>query len=347
MHVVAVDPLRDVRWAALQGLPEAGLFHSPPWIAALRDAYGFAPRAYVAMDATGAARGGIAFCEIDDPLGHRLVSLPFSDACDPLLTDPGTWVPLSARLATHRLPVTFRCLDDRFAAGEGGFQVTKRARWHTLSVTDPAETIRHRFDDATRRAIAKAERAGVVARPLEGDAGLSEFVRLHARLRKCKYRLLAQPPAFFAAIAEHFRPLDGWHPLGAYHGDRLLGATIYLRWRDTLYLKFNASDQEALELRPNNLLVWAGVLLAKALGCSALDLGPSDDNQPGLIRFKRQFGAAERELHFLRWTPPGSALQPAAELRGVLGELTQLLTAPAVPDEVTAAAGGLLYRFFA
>jgi hypothetical protein len=31
----------------------------------------------------------------------------------------------------------------------------------------------------------------------------------------------------------------------------------------------------------------------------ALDLGPSDDNQPGLIRFKREFGAAERELRFL------------------------------------------------
>ena len=147
--------------------------------------------------------------------------------------------------------------------------------------------------------------------------------------------MLAQPSEFFAALSSRFRTVDGWHLLGAWHDEQLLAATLYLRWRDRLYYKFNASDADGLAFRPNNILVWAGVLLAKELGCSALDLGPSDDDQPGLIRFKRGFGPVERELRFLKWTPPGAPSEQGVELRGVLSEVTRLLASPAVPDDVT------------
>jgi len=347
MQVTSIDPGSDPLWDALQSAPGAGLFHSPPWIGAVRDTYGFDVRAIVAIGDDGLPRGGLAFCEIEDLLGARLVSLPFSDVCDPLIREAHAWPLLKAVLAERRLPVTLRCLDERFLADDPDFTVTKRARWHTLAVEAPADMLRAGFSDTTRRAIAKAERAGVEVRPLEGEEGLSGFTGLHARLRKRKYRMLAQPRRFFANIAERFGAGGGWHPLGAWHGDRLLAATVYLRWGDTLYYKFNASDPDGLELRPNNLLVWAGVALAKELGCRALDLGPSDDDQPGLIRFKRAFGATERELRFLRWTPPGCRAETGKELRGVLGEVTRLLTAPSIPDDVTTEAGNTLYRLFA
>jgi lipid II:glycine glycyltransferase (peptidoglycan interpeptide bridge formation enzyme) len=200
---------------------------------------------------------------------------------------------------------------------------------------------------ATRRAIRKAERSGIRVRSLEGEAGLAGFVRLHQRLRKRKFRLLAQPPAFFAALAAHFEAVAGWHPLGAFLDDRLLAASIFLRWGDVLYYKFNASDPEALALRPNNLLIWAGMQLAHALGCRVLDLGPSDLDQPGLIRFKQGFGAAERDLRFLRWTPPGALAHEDPAPRRALGELARMFTAPEVPDELSGRAGATLYRFFA
>jgi CelD/BcsL family acetyltransferase involved in cellulose biosynthesis len=344
--VIEVDPVVDARWQALQAAPHAGLFHSAPWIGAVADAYGFQPRAYVALDASGAPRGGVAFCEVSEGLGDRLVSLPFSDVCDPLLLEPDAWPPLRARLAAHGVPLTLRSLDPTFLSADPTFMVSKRARWHDVALAhDPAD-LRRRFGDATRRALAKAERGGLVVRPLEGDEGLAAFVRQHVRLRKRKYRMLAQPPAFFAAIAARFRPLGRWHPLGVYRDGQLLAATIYLHWQDTLYYKFNASDLDHLEWRPNNMLVWGGLQLAHALGCRTLDLGPSDDDQPGLIRFKRDFGAHERELRFLKWAPADAAPDRSATLRRALGDLTQLLTAPEVPDEVTGAAGALLYRFF-
>jgi CelD/BcsL family acetyltransferase involved in cellulose biosynthesis len=122
---------------------------------------------------------------------------------------------------------------------------------------------------------------------------------------------------------------------------------VYLRWRKRLYYKFNASAHESLSARPNNLLVWSGIRLARDLGCDVLDLGPSDDDQPGLVRFKRDTGAVESELRFLRWTPHASADAHAADAARMLGSVTELLTAPGVPDEVVRRAGALLYRYFA
>jgi len=304
-------------------------------------------RAYCAVNGAGETVGGVAFCEIADALGRRLISVPFSDVCDPLVSSPEAWNALFAQLQRHRAPIHLRCLDRTMAWRDARLAVSKRARWHTLSLDAAPETLWDRLVGSTQRAIRRAAREGVVVRPLEGAAGLREFLALHVALRKQKYRLLAQPPAFFEAVARNFEKADAWFPLGAYLGDRLIAATIYLRWRDTLYYKFNASALDALHLRPNGLLVWAGMMLGRRLGCQALDLGPSDDNQPGLIRFKRQFGAEERELRFLRYAPAGRVDERAAEVRHRLGGLTARLTRPEVPDEVAARAGALLYRFFA
>ena len=125
----------------------------------------------------------------------------------------------------------------------------------------------------------------------------------------------------------------------------MVAATIYLRWGDNLFYKFNASDPDALGSRPNNLLLWAGIELAATLGCRLVDLGASDDDQPGLIRFKRGFGADEREI---RTFAVGNPLPPAAaQLAAILRELTERFTRPDVPDPVTEQAGAVLYRYFA
>jgi lipid II:glycine glycyltransferase (peptidoglycan interpeptide bridge formation enzyme) len=231
-------------------------------------------------------------------------------------------------------------------AADPRLEITKRARWHSVPVASTIETQRTALAGPTRTAIAKAARERVETRPLER---IEDFYWLHVTLRKRKYRLLAQPLEFFRNLERRFREVDGWHPLGAYRDGRLLAATVYLKWRDVLYYKFNASAVDELAPRPNNLLVWDGLALARRLGCRRLDLGPSDDDQPGLIRFKHHFGAEERELRFLRYTPrpkEGSEVSLGAA-RALLVDLTSRMTAPDLPDDVTAQAGTALYRFFA
>jgi len=345
VSVSCVDPTNDPGWSSLLKLPAAGLFHSPPWLLAVRDAYGFFVRAFLATDGSDEPLGGLAICEIDDAAGHRMVTAPFSDTCDPLLVLFEVWQALFRELQSYQLPINLRCLADHRISNEESLTTTKRARWHRLSLAHSPEELWLRMTPECRRAIRRAKRSGLEVRPLIGDEDRHSFHRLHAALRKKKYRMLAQPPHFFEAIERRFREVNGWHSMGAFMGNRLVAATMYLRWGDTLYYKFNASALDALSTRPNNLLVWSGVMLAQSLGCRFLDFGPSDDDQPGLIRFKQNFGADEHELRFLRWTPPDWRETPTN--RGMLGEITRRLTEPHVPDDVTARAGAALYRYFA
>jgi CelD/BcsL family acetyltransferase involved in cellulose biosynthesis len=341
-----LDPVTDPLWSQLVARHRSGLFHSPLWLGAVQDAYEFRLRASVITDGTGDVTAGIAFSCLDAPPGPRLVAAPFCDACDPLLVHVEAWTELLASLKAHEQPIMLRCLDVR-PPDHHGFAVVKRARWHAVLLESTEDGRWRALDSSTRRAIRKARREGVVIRPLSLGPDLTDFHRLHVALRKAKYRLLAQPLTFFEAIARRFQIADNWHALGAWLGDRLIAGTMYLRWGDTLYYKFNASSLDALDVRPNSLLTWEGIELASTLGCRVLDLGPSDDDQPGLMRFKRQFGAEERELQFLRRDPPGWDDAPAQVQQRILGQITMRLTQPDVPDDLTARAGALLYRYFA
>jgi len=341
-----VDPVTDPAWAGLVSRRRGGLFHSPLWLGSVHDAYGFRLRALMVTDGPGDAAAGVAFSILEAPPSPRLVAAPFCDACDPLFAHREDWTRLLIGLKGHQRPIFLRCLDVRLPADDG-LVVVKRARWHRVSLEGALEDRWGALDSSTQRAIRKARKEGVSIRPLSPGADLAEFHRLHVGLRKAKYRLLAQPLAFFEAIARRFAAEDNWFALAAWLGDRLIAGTVYLRWGDTLYYKFNASSLEHLGVRPNNLLTWEGIEMAASLGCRWLDLGPSDDDQPGLIRFKRQFGAEERELQFLRLDPPGWDDTPSQAQKHFLGDITERLTQPQVPDSLTAEAGAQLYRYFA
>jgi CelD/BcsL family acetyltransferase involved in cellulose biosynthesis len=342
---VVVEPTTDPRWSALARTAGGRLFHSAPWLRTLQDTYSIEVKALLVLDANENVRGGILYTELDGALGARVVSLPFTDACDPLYRDSQAWGEMLGHFAAGNKPIYLRCLDDRVKFDR--LKVVKRARWHTLSVIDQEDVLFKRFGSSARRGIRKALRGGVEVRPLDGAKGVSDFHHMHVRVRKTKYRLLAQPVKFFQSMRRRFEEAGAWFPLGAFIEDRLVAATIFLRWNDTLYYKFNTSRLDDLTLRPNNLLVWEGIKLARSIGCTTMDLGPSDDDQPGLIRFKHQFGAEERELRFLSHGPLNSPNVNATMYRRLLGGMTRVLTLPYVPDRLTDRAGALLYRFFA
>ena len=104
-------------------------------------------------------------------------------------------------------------------------------------------------------------------------------------------------------------------------------------------------SQEHLQLRPNDAIYWTGIRQGVERGLRLVDWGLSDLDQPGLVGFKRKWATEERRLLTLR---SGTVERDAgtAEFGDALGGLTRLLTDEAVPDDVTARAGALLYRYF-
>src|SRR5262245_13853039 len=96
MAVYLINPLNDPRWPAfLETHADASMFHTPQWLNALSRTYGYVSVVYTTSPPGQELTNGIPFCRITSYLtGRRLVSLPFSDHCQPLVNSPAELVEL-------------------------------------------------------------------------------------------------------------------------------------------------------------------------------------------------------------------------------------------------------------
>ncbi len=346
MKVIEIDPRNDPLWLRLIEEHGGSVFGAPPWLDVLVDTYGFRIRALVAVNHEGDPLSGLCFVELSD-WGETIVSLPFSDYCDPLVSDEEQWDVLIRELMERKLPIDLRCLSCVHPSRDSRFTIVNSAVWHGIDLRADVETIRRGFHKSARQSISLAGRTGVEVRIADDEALLRRFYELHVGVRKRKYQMLAQPYRFFESIWRHFiEPGKGALMVAIADGEVLAG-TLYLEWGGTLYYKFNASDPAHLKRAPNDLLVWEGVKYARARGCSRLDFGLSDRDQEGLIHFKRKYANQEAEIVALRHEPDGWDPSGIEQLRSMMQSVTPLLASDSVPDHVTASAGGILYRLFA
>ena len=349
MRTVDVDPITDPRWHALACGVGASLFTAPPWLAAVCGTYGFTAQARIALDAGDAAQGGLAWVRVDDARGSRLLSLPFCDRADPLVPDEATWAAVAEPVIADGTPFTLRCLDDSPAAADQRLRRIGDAAWHATPLDAGLDELWRRLAGPARRNLAAATRRGVTVEIRDDLDAVRTMHRLHVRLRKEKYRLLAQPLALFERIWAEFAPYDGCFTLlaraGADEGGAVIAAAIFLEWAGALYYKFGASAPEHLRLRPNDAIYWAAIRLAAQRGLDRVDWGLSDRDQPGLVGYKRKWATVERSLLTLQHGEPRRG-GPEQALGRELGELTRLLTDPTVPDAITERAGSLLYHYF-
>lgn len=345
-RVATVDPVTDPIWRDLVTGHDSCVFHSPQWLEVLARTYGFEPRAAVLIDGASRATAGIPYCVVDAAPQKRIAAPPFSDYADPLVSEIAEWNALIEPLFAEQCRISLRCLRNTVATGDERFTVVDRAKWHGLDLTPDVDALWEGLHSSARRAVRKAEKEGLVVREATDKTELRAFFELHLRTRKHKYRLLAQPYAFFEHIWELFVEQGTGAILGAYAGDHLAGSVFFLEWQGTWYYKFSASEPASMAARPNDLIIWTAIRLAKQRGLTELDFGLSDWDQEGLLRYKRKYADVEREISFLRFEPD-SRSGAAMQMQLPMGSLTELFTDAAVPDAITERAGELLYRFFA
>lgn len=348
MKTVRIDPCTDPLWCDLLARYDCDVFHSPDWLRCLATTYGWQPQAYVLIDDEGMPLAGVPFFYIDDIWGERVVSLPFSDYCNPLVTEKAHWLQLEAALLAQGCPVTLRCLQNPLLTTTGCFVHRKSARWHGIPLNDDVDTIWESFDRRARQAVHKAMRHDIQVIEAHDKTGLQAFYDMHHNVRKRKYRLLTQSYSFFETIWDAFMPFGNGLLLLATHQDVPVAGGMFLRWRNNLVYKFSTSNPDFLPMRPCDLLVWTGIQKAKAQGCDGyLDFGLSDWEQEGLHQFKRKFGAIEKTITFLNHEAGVDGHKHVTHLKELLPQITHLLTEPTVPDTITREAGDLIYRCFA
>jgi CelD/BcsL family acetyltransferase involved in cellulose biosynthesis len=342
LHTITIDPLGDPRWGDLVGRePEASIFHHPAWLRVVHEQYRYPMAACCVSGDDGVPLAGVPIAGVASRFtGRRLVSLPFSDLCPPLVppdASPATQRQLGRALAELSLgrgaPLEIR-------GGTGalpGAVPGARFHHHILRLEPDVEAVQRRFTrPQAMRGVRRARRHGLtVERRTDPDA-LATFYGLHTATR-ARLGVPTQPRRFVLRFADLFARGLGFVLL-VRRGREAIAAAVFLTHHDVLTYKYGASDARFLNARPNNLLVMEAICWGCEHGMRTLDFGRTDWGHESLRAFKLAWGTEEHELRY-------HCLGRGAHDRGQPGAARALgailRRSPPVASRI---AGELLYR---
>jgi len=211
IHVHEINPLQDPRWGAfVEGHPRASVFHTIPWLDALRRTYGYKPIVYTASPPGAELQNGLVFCRVESWVtGQRLVSLPFSDHCEPLIDSAEETEAILCNLQAHRRSgdwkyVEIRPLDSSFcrSSAQEGFQPSKQYYFHTVDLRPQEDELFRQFHESSvQRRIRRAERAGLVYECGRSSALLNKFYELMLLTRR-RHHIPPQPEKWFRNLVD-------------------------------------------------------------------------------------------------------------------------------------------------
>ncbi len=339
-----INPLSDPRWAPfVERHSAACAFHTEQWLRALSDTYGYTPFAITSCPPGTELTDAIAVCRVESwATGRRLVSLPFSDHCQPLVGS-GTaigeyiqWLMEVVRTEKYNF-VELRPAAPALASSANSYNQSAAYYLHLLDTTPRLETIFNSFDkDSIQRKIRRAERER-----LRYDEGCSPeiiktFYALLLRTRR-RHQLPPQPIDWFYKLASAMGRSIQFRI--ARKDDVPVAAIITVKHRNSMIYKYGCSDERYHATGSMPFLFWRMIQEAKETSIPLVDFGRSDIDNPGLIRFKDQWGTCRTELKYYRFPPPASQ-------RASFGPIVRAAKAilARTPDGMLRTVGRLVYR---
>jgi hypothetical protein len=336
-----IDPMGFPRWnESLRSLPGCSFFYTSSWAETLHRSYGYRPF-YFTTGGGEAFSALLPFMDISSALtGKRGVCLPFTDYCEPLVSDTAQFQEFFDAAVALGKKRRWRYME--FRGGEAFFNKTEPSEWHyghTLDLTAGPQKIFAGLRDSNRRNIRKAEKEHIdVGVSISPDA-VKAFCRLNAITRR-DHGLPPQPRRFFQSVYDHVLSKDmGFIVLASNRGTPI-AANVYFYLGDQVLYKYGASDRAFQHLRANNLIMWEAIKWACDRGCKSLCFGRTEPDNEGLRQFKAGWGARERLIKYYRFDLRKDAFIKTPEIVSPLsGKIFRKLPIP-----VLKMLGSILYR---
>jgi CelD/BcsL family acetyltransferase involved in cellulose biosynthesis len=298
----------------------------------------------VCVKRDGRICSGLPFAEVHSALtGHRLVSLPFSDHCAPLVRgNDGMLVERLASLARmHASNRESRIELHTEIRDIPASHLDHEYVLHTLDLTKEPSELFASFDRrTTQRSIRIAEKKGVVVKECRTKDEFELFYGLHLKTRK-RLGVPVQPKALFDNIWEQMLKSGLGFALIAFAGETPIGGGVFFSFNDTVVFKYSASDMKYKSLQPSHAFIWSAMRIARERGCTTFDFGRTDRSHEQLRRFKNSWNATEHDLNYtiIADHPRPERL---SKLQTALGHIIRH-----TPEFVCRISGEVLYKHFA
>lgn len=337
--VYEIDPLNDERWGLfLENHRLANIFHTREWLSALHRTYGYGAGALTTCGLGDHLTNALVFCRIRSwATGPRLVSVPFSDHCIPLVETEEQFGCLVSGLKRECDRGGERHLEIRSAdVGTAGLADSASFCLHQLDLRPSLSDLFHAFHESCiRRKITRAQREGVTYEEGASEELLHKFYQLTVLTRR-RHQIPPQPLSWFrnliACLGQRVKIR-----LASHEGQPAAGI-LTIRYKKTMTYKYGCSDPRFHRLGPMQLLMWKAIQEAKEGGLLGFDMGRTDWNNEGLLTFKDHWGATRSTLTYLRY--PAAAPQRSEGIPRRLAKLFFGVT----PTGLLSAAGKVLYR---
>lgn len=335
-----VDPLSDPRWTEFVNRhPRSSAFHTTGWLKSLNATYGFKPLAVTPSRPKTELANALLLCSIESWVtGRRLVSLPYSDYCEPLCD--------SSELADILDWLKLQCTKDRYKYAElrpltvspDTLHPGRRFAFHLLDISLPEDKLFATFDrKCIQNRIRHASQQNLSYEHGRDESLLRKWYKL-VLLTRQRHQLPPQPLSWFRNLLASAGSAATIHILSK--DNQPIAGILTLTHKQSVMCKYAASDQAFNNIGAMPLLFWNVIKQSKAEGCRELDFGRSDLDNDGLLKFKQRWGAKRSDLVY--WRYPNSP--------GLTDDRWYVRAAKSVfsvaPEPLLQASGRLLYKHF-
>lgn len=339
-----IDPKSDKRWDKfVYKHPKASIYHHSSWGEVIEQTYNYNPF-YLAFEnvESGNFESIVPFFRIDSKLtGKRLISLPFTSYCNPLINQEQLEDVVRFALRYHS---DINHVELRFISKADDVHPSLRNQQSTFVTNildikpDLDEMFRSFHNTSVRQRIKRAERNNLTVRMAEKEQDLKEFYRLTTMTRK-KHGLPPQPYRFFVNMWNILRPKNLLIvPLVEYQG-KIIAAAVILKFKRTYHFEYSASDQKFLKLCPNHKLIWESIKISHRNSAKHFDFGRSSQSNKSLIEFKERWAAKRSPLSYCYFPEASRVNTESGNGRKLLEFVNGYL-----PKMLLQLEGNLLYR---
>ncbi len=294
-----VNPIDYPGWNEMISVfPDATIFHTSNWAKVLAESYGYRPRYFCSFKGQELT-GALPVMEVKSFLtGKRGVSLPFSDFCEPLVSEHDQFQELLQKAVEYGKKAGWKYLElrggEKYRGTDEGFVDYAT---HSLELSRDVERQFHRFRDSTRRNIRKALKEGVKTKIATSQKAVKEFYRLNCMTRK-EHGLPPQPYSFFEKVYEHIISRRLGIIVLATKGSKTIAGAIYFHFGKNVLYKYGASNRAYQHLRANNLVMWEAIKWYGKSGYNTLGFGRTEPQNKGLLQFKAGWGTEEKKMKY-------------------------------------------------
>lgn len=341
MPLLIINPIDFPNWnESLRLLPGHTFFHTSSWAEVLHRSYGFKPL-YLTLWQGGVLSALLPCMGIDSLItGKRGVSLPFSDYCEPLVSNPEQFLEMLAAAIAFGKKQNWKTIE--FRGGETSLQNEEPSEWHyghTLDLAEGPQKLFASLRSSNRRNIQKAEKEKIDVAVTTSPDALKAFCRLNALTRR-DHGLPPQPRQFFQCVYDQILSKDLGFVALAMLKSKVIAANVYFTFGDQIIYKYGASDRVFQHLRANNLVMWEAIKWGSDRGYKTLCFGRTEPENEGLRQFKSGWGTREHLIKYFRYSlQKETFIKAPIRARSVYGSIFSKL-----PISILDFMGRLLYR---